>query len=266
MQITNTYHEVIQATNNKDIAFFHYPHNYPCHFHKKIEIVYVVKGSCNVKINNQDNIVHQDDIVFIPSYKSHEHIAYDDSRRIIILPIEKFSQDIYAILRNKTFSSFVLDDKDFNKKYLLPIAKLMIRHNQSIDLLKKSLPEVFIGQLIEHYKIVNEDNVNIDKQAEIFDYLTTTHTNDISLESVAKHFNYDKYYFSKLFTKITGQNFSSYVNQMRINTFLKKISAQNITETSIISIALDSGFNSTASFYRIFKKTTGLSPKEFFNK
>jgi len=37
----------------------------------------------------------------------------------------------------------------------------------------------------------------------------------------------------------------------------------DIEHMSILGIALDCGFNSEATFYRIFKKNTGISPKEY---
>jgi len=38
------------------------------------------------------------------------------------------------------------------------------------------------------------------------------------------------------------------------------------TETTIEYVAYESGFNSRASFYRAFKKHTGITPTEFLRK
>ena len=60
-----------------------------------------------------------------------------------------------------------------------------------------------------------------------------------------------------------NQNFSEFVNASRIE-YAKQLLINNTTNKySIEGIALESGFNSRASFYRLFKKVTGITPTEF---
>ncbi|MDT7831082.1 helix-turn-helix domain-containing protein [Flavobacteriaceae bacterium S356] len=61
-------------------------------------------------------------------------------------------------------------------------------------------------------------------------------------------------------------SFRDFINQYRLEDVKSKLKDENYSHMSILGIALESGFNSEASFYRIFKKNTGVSPKEFIQQ
>lgn len=61
-------------------------------------------------------------------------------------------------------------------------------------------------------------------------------------------------------------NFRDFVNKYRLEEVKSKLDDSNFKNMSILGIALECGFNSEASFYRIFKKATGVSPKEFIEQ
>ena len=61
-------------------------------------------------------------------------------------------------------------------------------------------------------------------------------------------------------------SFRDFINEYRLEEVKSKLKNSNNSHMSILGIALDCGFNSEASFYRIFKKSTGISPKEFIQK
>jgi AraC-like DNA-binding protein len=58
-------------------------------------------------------------------------------------------------------------------------------------------------------------------------------------------------------------NFRNLVNSYRVEEMKARLHDPNLKHLSILGLALDCGFNSEASFYRIFKNVTGMTPKEF---
>jgi AraC-like DNA-binding protein len=56
--------------------------------------------------------------------------------------------------------------------------------------------------------------------------------------------------------------FSEYVNQLRL-THARQLLADQDSKLTIAAIALDSGFNSTETFYRSFREKYGLTPNAF---
>jgi AraC-like DNA-binding protein len=61
-------------------------------------------------------------------------------------------------------------------------------------------------------------------------------------------------------------NFNDFVNQHRIEALLQKIAEGEHSIQTLLSIALECGFNSKSTFNRAFKRATSLSPKEYIEK
>ena len=59
------------------------------------------------------------------------------------------------------------------------------------------------------------------------------------------------------------KNFNDFVNSYRINAFKEKIQTQEHERLSLLGIAFECGFNSKATFNRVFRKLTQSSPTEF---
>jgi len=58
-------------------------------------------------------------------------------------------------------------------------------------------------------------------------------------------------------------SFYDFINRYRIEDVKEKIQSRNYDNFSILGIAYDAGFKSKSSFYRAFKKETGLSPSDY---
>ena len=61
-------------------------------------------------------------------------------------------------------------------------------------------------------------------------------------------------------------NFNDFVNHHRIKAVLQKIEEGEHNIQTLLSIALECGFNSKSTFNRAFKRATSLSPKEYIEK
>ncbi|TSE09357.1 helix-turn-helix domain-containing protein [Aquimarina algiphila] len=86
---------------------------------------------------------------------------------------------------------------------------------------------------------------------------------NLGLDSMSTQLNISGNYLSQLVNKVTGRNFTDYVNGFRIEDAKSKLRNPEFTNYTIIAIALESGFNSKSTFYSAFKKLTGISPKEY---
>ena len=66
---------------------------------------------------------------------------------------------------------------------------------------------------------------------------------------------------SHLINKGFEKNFNDFINEYRINEVKSRLRATD--DETMLAIALESGFNSKATFNRAFKKFTGRTPREF---
>ena len=91
-------------------------------------------------------------------------------------------------------------------------------------------------------------------------YITDNFNSTISLEDVASTVNMHPVYFSSKFKQTTGSSFKKFLNTVRIEEG-KRLLAN--TTFSIIDIALSTGFEDQSYFTKVFKKYTGMTPKQF---
>ncbi len=71
----------------------------------------------------------------------------------------------------------------------------------------------------------------------------------------------------KTFLESNGySNFSELVNAIRIRNFKEKLWLEENHKFDLLSLAMESGFKSKASFYRTFKNSEGVTPSEYINR
>ena len=85
-------------------------------------------------------------------------------------------------------------------------------------------------------------------------------TQDISLKAIAYDLNINAAYLGQRFKLETGQYFSAYVNQTRIE-YAKKLLAE--TNYSLSEVSDMCGYINISYFYNIFKKLTGQTPSQY---
>ena len=85
----------------------------------------------------------------------------------------------------------------------------------------------------------------------------------LSLKETAEELNISDKKLSQLFNICLKTNFYEYVNVHRVNHFKKKIAQEDTQKFTLLAIAYDSGFNSKATFNRVFKQQVGLTPLQF---
>lgn len=87
---------------------------------------------------------------------------------------------------------------------------------------------------------------------------------DLKLEVFAHSSGLTKVRVSEVINHSFGTNFKGLIAQYRVEEVKRLMQGEGGQESSIIQIGLRAGFNNKVSFYRTFKKHTGMSPSEYF--
>lgn len=105
------------------------------------------------------------------------------------------------------------------------------------------------------------------KQIELFYVLSETQNENyrspLSIQDVAEHCNYNKYYISRIFNSTFNCNLNNYIDLRRLEALIDEKSLH--PDRSTQEIAVKVGFPTERTFYRVFKSTYGCTPKEFFS-
>lgn len=81
----------------------------------------------------------------------------------------------------------------------------------------------------------------------------------LTLDQLAQGLNVPPYFLSQILNTELKCNFFDFVNNFRVEEFKRNLEIKSNTNYTLLALALDSGFNSKASFNRIFKNKTGLT-------
>ena len=88
----------------------------------------------------------------------------------------------------------------------------------------------------------------------------------LSLRTLASKLQKDPNLVSYILNNFFQKSFYDYVNDFRIEEVKNKIDDPAYSHLKIVEIAYECGFNSKATFNRVFKKSTGKSPSEYKNR
>jgi AraC-like DNA-binding protein len=155
-------------------------------------------------------------------------------------------------LRNTLLKvKFMLPANDNNKDKLKDL-EYKLGQKKSYELMQS-----IANDLCEMFETKSTQNVLIDK---IQQYIRENYMDSsLSLCKISEEFNISESYFSYLFKEVTKENFSEYLEKIRID---KAYQLLKTTSMNIVDIAKDVGYNNPASFRRAFKRICKITPVE----
>lgn len=109
--------------------------------------------------------------------------------------------------------------------------------------------------IIEKRSVKNKDVVSM-----VLEYINKYFTSDITLESVADEVGISPQYLSKIFKEKYGSNFIDYITRKRIE-LAEELLGRRDADIKEVSKAV--GYGDTYYFCKVFKRDTGLTPKQF---
>ena len=96
--------------------------------------------------------------------------------------------------------------------------------------------------------------------ARALEFINLHYIEDLKLSDLAGYIGMNETYFSHLFKKETGADFTDYVNSLRIN---KAKDLLRTGDDSIYQVAEKVGYANVSYFSKVFKQLVGISPLEF---
>jgi AraC-like DNA-binding protein len=111
----------------------------------------------------------------------------------------------------------------------------------------------------ENYKIAFDERGN-KRMTDVYTFIRENYSRPITLEEISKIVSMSPFAFSRYFKKNSGAGFVEYVNQVRTN---KACYLLRETEYQIQEIAIDCGFASISNFNKQFRKSVGISPRDY---
>ena len=263
--MNNAYYEYFH--DKSDDLRISYGINTNCglHFHRSLELLYLLSGEMKCTVGKDDFTAEADDIIFVHNYYHHCFSPVADYEKIFLIVPHNYESDFNPMLSQSSLPS-LMSDKEFNRKFLRPILETMYEGRKKTgSLVKKGYLNVVMGSLLDHYpKVKLEQNSSMNFLVSVLAYIDENYAKPLTLDMIAHEFGYNKYYFSRLFNTYIGENLNNYINLVRLRNFVSLSKSKD--KRSITELAYECGFDSLTTFYRYFNKIYGKSPSEMFNK
>ncbi len=258
-------------------AFLYYGIEYPFHFHKGMEFVYVVCGQLNSTINGVEYTVNAGESLLIFPFSAHSYKASKNTEFIIVVFSESYVEEFIKQKNNlkpisnlfklsKITSLYILNALGYYSKNDLlayngyPYAEKIIPLSLINSITAKSYLYAICSEFDKTATYVKSINNKNSLLLNSLIYIETNFKKDITLKTLANYLGYDYEYTSREFNREMKLNFKTLVNQYRCDYATTLLSKQNKTVTEV---AFESGFQSVRSFNRVFKTITGKTPKEY---
>lgn len=243
------------------------------HFHKELELIFVLKGQVTYLLDGKKYILNEHDLFYVNSLDMHSVFSEPTENIVLSFKINTYFFDAYY----DNFSNYIFEfDENINNKdnatynnLISVIAKLVLSNikqevNYKLDSLNSVIEIALILVQNVNHEIVNRDSNKVYKQDRIYNmikYIENNYTDSsISLHSISKEMHLTPQYVSKFFKENLTIGFIDYVNKLRINNSLSSLLK---TKKSILDIAIEYGFNDHKSYNRIFKKEFGMTASEY---
>jgi len=86
---------------------------------------------------------------------------------------------------------------------------------------------------------------------------------EITLPKLAERLSIPLAHLSRVINERLGNNFYEFINHYRVQDAKRRLALPGSKQQKLIAVALDCGFNSVATFNRVFKELTGRTPSEY---
>lgn len=219
------------------------------------EFLFVKKGILLIKIDNDLVTLKAGDIYIIPKFKKHTCIHHDDNP----------SCDFYIVAFSITLP--LINDmtgKIFNSEPILPYL------NELINNLCFSCSDFYYDECMKHaifltildyvHRLNSEGNESRLDVSKILSFIESNITTQLSLETIATEFSYNKDYILREFKKNYGTTISKYINSKKMTlakTYL------TMSDMPISEVASSVGFPSALLFEKFFKYHAKISPSKY---
>ncbi len=240
------------------------------HAHLDIELLYVISGSVEFFLEDKQLTLLKDDFLIVNIDTLHRAKVEGDA---LACRIEIPFLELSRLMSRSSFVFWCNSTVESGEAY--DLARELIRRliweeydNGGKDKIYiTSLYYQLLNILVNDFLIDNEKSTYSgqehkfdDRKQQIENYIRQNYSGDISLQDLADKLYLSTAYLSKYIKRQFGMSFIEYVNTLRFDIAVSQLL---YSDKSVLRIAMDTGFSSSATLNKIFKEKYNKTPTEF---
>lgn len=273
----NTYENVnLQPDVGFDIRFVTMNHNSPFHWHRELEILYILNGHATVNMEGEHYELNPLDAIVMDYARIHEVIyALPQTMGICIHVsrqlLRRYLPDAEPLAIRCAPQRIPPEMQPYYSKLcecLKEITVLYVNQEKTYQLRSTALILEILACLMEHFTEPVTESVselrgnNMERLEQICAFVDHNYRREITLQEAADELGLNREYFCRFFKQSMGTSFVPYVNQVRLNYIYQDLIH---TDDAVQEITERHGFYNQKLFYRMFKERYGCTPREARN-
>ena len=232
------------------------------HYHSNIEIAYVTEGEFEATVSGRTALLKPGDLSVASSYEVHNYRTPDKSE-IVLLIIPTALVGLFTnMTQHAVFRDPFLISSSKTDVIRDALTKLETYDQTEGTMVVKGYLYVILGTLLEQLGL-KEYTHSVGEPGKVRDvlmYIEAHYLEPLTTTTLAEHFGYNRFYFSRLFNSTLGCGFNHYVNTLRARHAALLIHNSTL---SLTEISYASGFNNTRTFARAFSSLYGISALDY---
>jgi AraC-like DNA-binding protein/mannose-6-phosphate isomerase-like protein (cupin superfamily) len=270
-------HVFRDAASSLFLSFHHEVSNSMMHYHDFFEMIYVCKGQPVGVINDHELSLEEGSLCIMNPNAVHYFKKYSEATDLIlniVLPKHLFQKSIFRILLNDPvlnafFIRYRIENAEQPSFLYLPgvdegidlLLELLIKEylnkKEYSRVIIEALLTLIFSYLLRSYRSQSKPGNSL--MSDILDYIYLNHRT-VTMQSMAKHYNYHPKYLSSFIHKQSGQSFRELIVRIKLQSAANYLQYTNDTIEQIVEMI---GYKDKSTFYSMFKKEYGLSPNAF---
>lgn len=240
------------------------------HYHQDPEIIYIMKGKMEIKIDEAVYQLKEGDFILINANKRHSCVGMPD------ILAARFFIDFHMLAEHMGTLQLMFwcntaadrnDAYDEVRKLLDRILSCYSVQEEKGALYLNALYYELLYRLASHF-MVKADDVRVNQEnsqdqiriRQIQNYIQANYQTQISLNDLAQRLYLSNVYLSKYIKKHLGLTFLEYLNNVRL---FHAVDELLYTNKSITRIAMDNGFPTSAAFIKVFRNMHCEAPSQY---
>lgn len=268
--------DVAAATNVRFFTSIDTGSYYPTHWHRAIEIIYMLEGSLEVTVESETTIIHGGDCVLINANIPHSTKCTTPNTAILLqIPldfVELYIPNVQQLL-------FLLDCRVKNpiQRTKVEMLKTTLEQMQIVNDIRpegfllrfNSLLFELLFQLYHNFSVkvfesdLSRKKKDLDRLNAVLAYTAKHYARAIPLEEIAQVSFLQPGYFCRFFKKRMGVTFLEYQNEYRLSFIYRDLLSTNDPVHKILE---RHGFTNYKLFRRVFFEHFGDTPTKIRQK
>lgn len=266
-------YEVIEHENNSRVLCYAVQaHKRTMHYHRELEILYVMQGEIHSAYNGQHRMLHPHEIVIIESDALHEVYSSDPTNTLLVLQIRPdYFYEFCPHIFEARFQQHVLQPSDGEiyrklRKGLSDIVEQYQHQSPSRSFHLIRLACEMLIHLMENLSL-NPHGESISKSEEmnlrlsrIIRHIDANCSGPVSLKEIADSEGVNLYYLSHFFHDRLGMTFQEFVTHRRLHNAEHMLTR---TDKNLTTVSRECGFSDPRYLKRAFRDEYGIDLKEY---